>query len=170
MEAKEIKPFRPPCDSSSEMVNVRAFLDRDVSDLLPYVKGELENAKYFPKGPYIKFLFQGHPVTIDHDSVAIAGFPDDVSARECAEGVISLLNDIESRKDDITPDTTPYNPPSAMDIYKLLPGKAGCGKCGYPTCMAFAVALTKEETVIEMCPVLNEENRTKLSGYLSGSE
>jgi len=156
MEVKEIRAFRPPCDASSEMVNVKAFLDRDVSDLMPYVKGELDSVKYFPKGPYIKFVFQGHPVTIDHDCIAIAGFADDESARQCAREVVDFLRDIESRMATITPDTTAFNPPSAMDVFKLLPKKAGCAKCGYPACMAFAVALTKEETGPEMCPTLAE--------------
>jgi ArsR family metal-binding transcriptional regulator len=156
MEVKEIMAFRPPCDASSEMVNVKAFLDRDVSDLMPYLKGELESVKFFPKGPYVKFVFQGHPVTIDHDCIAVAGFEDDQSARECAREVVALLKDIEARKDSITPDTTPFNPPSAMDVFKLLPRKSGCGKCGYPACMAFAVALIKQETEPEMCPALAE--------------
>jgi len=106
MEAKEINPFRPPCDASSEMVNVKAFLDRDVSDLMPYVKGALDNVKYFPKGPYVKFVFKSHPVTVDHDCIAIAGFTDDESARECARDVVALLKDIEARKDSIKPDIT----------------------------------------------------------------
>lgn len=152
MKVKEIRAFRPPCDVSSEVVNVKTFLDRDLSGLMPYIKGALENVKYFPHGPFIKFVFQGHPVTIDHDCIAIAGFPDDQSARACAESVVALLQDIETRKDSITPDTTPFHPPSAMELFKLLPKKSGCGKCGYPTCMAFAVALTKEETAPEMCP------------------
>jgi len=156
MKVKEIRAFRPPCNASSEMVNVKAFLDRDVSDLMPYVKGELDHVKYFPKGPYIKFIFKGHPVTIDHDCIAIAGFTDDQPARECAEGVVALLKDIEARKDRITPDMTPFNPPSVMEVFKLLPKKSGCGKCGYPACMAFAAALTKEETEPEMCPTLAE--------------
>lgn len=156
MEIKEINPFRPPCDASSEMVNVKAFLDSDVSGLLPFVKGELDNVKYFPKGPYIKFVFRGRPVTIDHDCIAIAGFGDDESARECVKKVVALLKDIEQRKDSITPDTTPFNPPTVIDVMKLLPKKSGCGKCGYPTCMAFAVALTKEETMPEMCPELSD--------------
>ena len=157
MALKEIKVFRPPCDASSEMVNVKAFLDHDLSVLLPYVKGALDNVKYFPKGPFIKFVFQGHPVTVDHDCIAIAGFPDDESARQCAREVLDLLKDIEIRKDSITPDTTPFNPPTVMDVFKLLPRKAGCGKCGYPACMAFAAALTKEETEPEMCPELAVE-------------
>lgn len=172
MEVKEIRAFRPPCDASSEMVNVKAFLDRDVSDLMPYLKGALVDVKFFPKGPYIKFVFKSHPVTIDHDCIAIAGFPDDASARECARDVVALLKDIEARKDSITPNTTPFNPPSAMDVFKLLPRKAGCAKCGYPACMAFAVALTKEETAAEMCPELAVESNAvsliKLKNMLGG--
>ncbi|MFH1434214.1 MAG: hypothetical protein ABIJ56_00725 [Pseudomonadota bacterium] len=132
IKIREIKAFRPPCDASSEMVNVKAVLDRDVSFILPYVKGALGNVRYFPRGPFIKFVFKGHPVTVDHDCVAIAGFPDDAAAIACAREVIALLEDIERKKESIAPDAAPYDPPTVMDIFKILPKKAGCGRCGNP--------------------------------------
>jgi len=152
MEIKEIKIFRPSCNFSSEFVSAKVFLKQDITGLLPYVKGALSQSKYFPHGPFLKLMFKGHLVTIDRDCVALAKFPDNESARECAQELLDLLDDIEKRKDSIAPDTTPFNPPAVMDIFKLLPRKAGCGKCGYPTCMAFAAALSREEAEPERCP------------------
>jgi 4Fe-4S ferredoxin len=43
----------------------------------------------------------------------------------------------------------------AMEVYQLLP-KTNCKKCGYPTCIAFAVALLNREKKIEDCPPLFE--------------
>ena len=51
---------------------------------------------------------------------------------------------------------------SGLQIFKYLPaaGKAensNCKKCGYPTCMAFALKLAKQNAKIESCPYAPEE-------------
>lgn len=158
MEIKEIKVFRPPCNFSTELVNAKVVVDEDLSELLPYVKGAMKEAKYFPKGPFIKFLFKGHPVTIERNCIAVSGFPDDSKARERTTELVRFLQDIEARKKTITPDTTPYKAPTVMEIYKLLLRKSGCDKCGYPSCMAFATALVKEESSPERCALLVENS------------
>jgi len=167
MEIKRIDAFRPPCDASSETVSVKVLLDRDLSGLLPYINAEADDAKYFPKGSYIKFLYKGRLVMVDGFGVAIAGFSDHESGRGFAKEVVDFLEDIERRKDSITPDHTPFNPPAVMDVFALLPRKAGCGKCGYPACMAFAVALVRKEAEAASCPHLHEaggsENLSRLS-------
>ena len=38
-----------------------------------------------------------------------------------------------------------------IEIYKILP-KTNCGKCGLTTCMAFAMAVKKGQTVLSDCP------------------
>jgi acetyl-CoA decarbonylase/synthase complex subunit gamma len=45
---------------------------------------------------------------------------------------------------------------SGLDIYKLLP-KTNCRKCGFPTCLAFAMQLAKKAVDIDKCPYLSEE-------------
>jgi ArsR family metal-binding transcriptional regulator len=166
MKATALIPFRPDCNASSEVVNVKAMLDSDVSDLLPYVKGEIAAVKYFTHGTYIRFVFKTHPVTVFRDYIAIGGFPDGDSACECAREVIALLQGIESRRDRITPDATPHNPPTVIDVYKLLPRKTGCGRCGHPTCLAFATALTREEAGIDACPRMDPEPLASLRNVL----
>lgn len=42
-------------------------------------------------------------------------------------------------------------PLSGLDIYKLLP-KTNCRECGFPTCLAFALALAKKAVALEKCP------------------
>jgi len=166
MEVKEMEFFRPACHPSSTMVNVKAFLDCDLSELMPYIKGELDDVKYFPKGPYIKFLVEGHPVVVDGNTVAVAGFADDGAARDFASKVVSILDDIESRKEEIEPDATPFDPPPAMELFKRLPKKASCSECGHPACMAFAVALTSEESSPEDCPHISEAMLAEISELL----
>jgi ArsR family metal-binding transcriptional regulator len=157
MRAKEVIVFLPPCDLNSQVVSANAYVDEDLSELLPYLNATQEAAKYYPNGPFIKFNWQRHPVTVEPGRVAVGGFEDNDSAREAVEKVIDVINEVASRKENIGPDHTPYNPPSVMEIFKLLPKRAGCKRCGYETCMAFAAAVSEGGAEIDSCPVLCEE-------------
>jgi len=50
---------------------------------------------------------------------------------------------------------------SGLDIYKLLQ-KSNCRKCGFPTCLAFAMQLAKKAVPIEKCPFISEEAKVIL--------
>ena len=51
---------------------------------------------------------------------------------------------------------------SGLQVFKYLPAakklpEGNCKKCGFPTCMAFALKLAKNQTEIELCPYAPEE-------------
>ena len=50
---------------------------------------------------------------------------------------------------------------SGLDIYKLLP-KTNCRKCGFATCLAFAMQLAKKVVSIDKCPYLSEQAKQLL--------
>ena len=50
---------------------------------------------------------------------------------------------------------------SGLDIYKLLP-KTNCRKCGFPTCLAFAMQLAKKAVDLSKCPEITKEARAAL--------
>lgn len=49
-----------------------------------------------------------------------------------------------------------------LQIYSLLP-KTNCKKCGYPTCLAFAMALSQGKVTVDKCPDISDEGRRTLS-------
>ncbi len=51
---------------------------------------------------------------------------------------------------------------TGVDIFKLLP-KTNCKKCGFPTCLAFAMKLAQRQASIDLCPDISEEAKQKLS-------
>lgn len=51
---------------------------------------------------------------------------------------------------------------TAMDIYKLLP-KTNCGKCGTPTCLAFAMQLANKKASLDQCPDASDEAKDSLA-------
>jgi acetyl-CoA decarbonylase/synthase complex subunit gamma len=53
-------------------------------------------------------------------------------------------------------------PLTGIEIYKLLP-KTNCGKCGVPTCLAFAMQLAAGKADLSACPTVSEETKSKLS-------
>jgi len=53
-------------------------------------------------------------------------------------------------------------PLTGIEIFKLLP-KTNCGKCGVPTCLAFAMQLAAGKAELTACPTVSEEARAKLS-------
>jgi acetyl-CoA decarbonylase/synthase, CODH/ACS complex subunit gamma len=52
--------------------------------------------------------------------------------------------------------------PTAIEIFKHLP-KKNCGKCNYPTCLAFAMQLANSKAKLEDCPFVSEEGKAALA-------
>lgn len=50
---------------------------------------------------------------------------------------------------------------TGVEIFKLLP-KTNCKKCGFPTCLAFAMKLAQRQASLDLCPDISEEARQKL--------
>jgi acetyl-CoA decarbonylase/synthase complex subunit gamma len=53
-------------------------------------------------------------------------------------------------------------PLTGIEIYKMLP-KTNCGKCGVPTCLAFAMQLAAGKAELAVCTTVSEEAKAKLS-------
>ena len=50
---------------------------------------------------------------------------------------------------------------TGVAIFKLLP-KTNCKKCGFPTCLAFAMKLAQRQASLDLCPDVSEEAKQKL--------
>lgn len=50
---------------------------------------------------------------------------------------------------------------TGVEIFKLLP-RTNCKKCGFPTCLAFAMKLAQRQASLDACPDVSEEARQKL--------
>jgi acetyl-CoA decarbonylase/synthase, CODH/ACS complex subunit gamma len=51
---------------------------------------------------------------------------------------------------------------TGIEIFKMLP-KTNCKECGFPTCLAFAMALASGKAELDACPYVSEEAREKLA-------
>lgn len=57
-------------------------------------------------------------------------------------------------------------PLTALDIFKHLP-KSNCGKCGFPTCLAFSMQMAAKKAGLDQCPEVTDEARAALEGASS---
>lgn len=51
---------------------------------------------------------------------------------------------------------------TGIEIFKLL-AKTNCKECGFPTCLAFAMALASGKAELDKCPYVSDEVREKLA-------
>lgn len=51
---------------------------------------------------------------------------------------------------------------TAIEIFKLLP-KTNCGKCGVPTCLAFAMKIANKQAELSACPDVSEDAASQLA-------
>src|SRR5665647_3046227 len=51
---------------------------------------------------------------------------------------------------------------TGIEIFKMLP-KTNCKECGYPTCLAFAMALASGKAELDKCPYVSDEAKEKLA-------
>lgn len=52
---------------------------------------------------------------------------------------------------------------TGLEIYKQLP-KTNCKKCGFPTCLAFAMQLAQKKASLDKCPDVTEDGKVALEG------
>ncbi|WP_420265280.1 acetyl-CoA decarbonylase/synthase complex subunit gamma [Candidatus Magnetominusculus dajiuhuensis] len=50
---------------------------------------------------------------------------------------------------------------TGVEIFKMLP-KTNCKKCGFPTCLAFAMQLAQRKVSLDACPDVSEDAKQKL--------
>lgn len=126
-------------------------LDSDASELFPYINAVVKDSIYYEKPHYIRFTLNGFGCSLYTDRVAAGSFEDRGQALEFVIQLIDFLNDLFSKKDSIRPDHKKYRHQPVLEIFRLLP-RTNCQECGFPTCMAFAAALSNRQVVPEQCP------------------
>ncbi len=145
----------------------------DISPLFPYINGYLKKVRYLPGIPWIRFPFEGFPhnlparyeIACKRNEIILGKFSSNEEAVDVIVQLIDFLHHIDREKSKITPSYKEWNPPSAIEIFKFLP-QTNCKKCGYRTCMAFAVKLAQGDAEPEECPSIDEKKLAELKEIL----
>lgn len=151
----DFKMESPGCQPGANVFRADFKLNFDLSPLFPYINSIVKGALYYEKPLYIQFNLDGYRCALYPETLSAGMFENRGQAIEFFEKLSRLLNDILEKKDSIAPNHTFYKPRPVFDIFKTLP-KTNCKECGFPTCMAFAAAVSKNETQIKKCPFVKD--------------
>ncbi len=132
----------------------------DIEFLFPYVNAVVKKAQLYDNPPYIRFGFD-HTLCVLYPDRGIASpFDDNEDARDFMVRLMTFLNDIYDRKDQITPRHKLFSQTAITQILKLLP-QTNCNDCGFNTCMAFAAMLGRQQTIPGRCPHISRPVQEK---------
>ncbi len=125
----------------------------DITEVLPYLNAEMEDADYDHGAGILIWKDQGHSFAFRSREIKAAPARDSEEARILIDRAVALANKAWSEREAIEPCYKKLTLPNLMQIYRLLP-RTNCGKCGFATCMAFAAKLREGDTGLSCCPVL----------------
>ena len=162
---KEI--FRPECNPEFESLHCIAYLDQDVSEVLPYLNAELGGFDYVKDPPAVIFKSHGRLISVHGDRIAINSLKDDTEADRILKWLVDEINSAWLKRDQITPSFEGVPRPNVVELLKYLP-QTNCRECDCPTCLVFACRMAEGVKSPRDCPPLDEENRQKLDGIMSG--
>jgi ArsR family metal-binding transcriptional regulator len=166
----EIKLTTTACHPDADWYALFIKVHDDISEVLPYLNAELEQpTDYRPNEGILLWKYRDKLYAFRPHEIAVTPVFDKEEAQKLSNSIVERVNDIWERKDEITPNFEGRKPlPKVLDIYKLLP-RSNCKKCGFPTCMAFAVELRMDFVKLSLCPYLSERDFKKM-GYDSHVE
>jgi len=158
-----------PCLADPAKIRFHAEPLADLSGVLPYLNAVLPGAIYNHAALALT-LTKEHRIICLHPRLITCAKADDLDdARSVLGWLTELINETWARRGEITPSYERRERLTALAIYKLLP-RTNCGRCGVPTCLAFAVKLAAEETSVMRCPPLLDspyaDKRSLLLGML----
>jgi len=138
------------CLADPEKIRFIASIDRDVSEILPYLNAIFKGGIYNHSAHTLTMKKEGRLITIHPRQIAAGKVINEEDAKEIIDWLKTLINHCDENRDKIKPDFTRRQKLTALDIYKLLPA-TNCKKCGELTCLAFAAKLSNEEINIMSC-------------------
>ncbi len=133
-----------PCLADPEKLRFVAYLERDISGVLPYLNALLEGAIYNHEGGTLTIKKGGRLISLHPRKIAGGKLLDLEDINRTLEWLRGLINHCSANRETIEPNFERRQRLTALDVYKLLPGK-NCRQCGAPTCLAFAVKLAQEQ-------------------------
>ncbi len=152
--AFSLKLPSPVTRGASPCLIAEFTLSADVSELAPYINAVAQKAMFYEKPLHIRFVLDGILCTLFENRGSASSFSDREQALDFMESLIIFLNRIHLTRDTIRPNYKIQNSMTVLNLFRLLP-RSNCGKCGFPSCMAFAAALNRQRAGVSRCPGLS---------------
>jgi ArsR family metal-binding transcriptional regulator len=160
------KEFCLPPNPVAPHLRCVAYLDEDISKVLPYLNAVLNGHQYIKNPPSLTLKYNGKLITLYAKEIGINIVKDEDEAEKILHWLQKEINDAWKTRKEISPRYEVAKKPGILDVLKRLP-KTNCQKCGQPTCMVFAVLVTEGKKSLENCPQLDVKNKMILQNYLN---
>jgi ArsR family metal-binding transcriptional regulator len=157
--------FLPKCNPNFTSVHCVAYLDQDISEVLPFLNTELGGGDYILDPPSLTLRVHGKLITLHAREIFVNALNGEEEADKILGWLKKEINEAWERRNEIEPTCDRKPEPRMMDILRLLP-KTNCEKCGEPTCTVFALRAAEGVKGASDCPAIDPENRIKLEAYL----
>ncbi|MFH1135706.1 MAG: LuxR C-terminal-related transcriptional regulator [Pseudomonadota bacterium] len=138
-------------------------LHHDVRPVFPFINAAVKGACYLDQPEHIRFSFAEAKCTLFPLKLGAAPFSGRDQALEFLDRLSTFINELYAERNSLRPDYRKHRPPSVLDVLKLLP-RTNCRRCGHPSCLAFAAALSRPRANPQDCPHLTAPLR-KLTIY-----
>ncbi len=144
------------CIADPRKIRIIAETDTDLGGHLSYLASSKRGSVFSDKG-VVSFKRGVSIVSIDAEgTIAITQLKDIDEAHLVLDEVVAWIGDVIARENEIDPEAyKKWQDLGILDILKRLP-RTNCGKCGMPTCMAFAVELLEGRKDVDDCVSLKD--------------
>ena len=155
-----------PPNPKAQHLRCYAYLDGNISKVLPYLNTVLGGYQYCKDPPMLTLKFQGKLITLYPETIGINMVKDEAEADSILQWLKQEINNTWERREEIKPSFERAPKPRILDILRLLP-RSNCQECGQPTCMVFAARVSMGTAFPDDCPALDEQNKKILQEYLA---
>jgi ArsR family metal-binding transcriptional regulator len=146
-----------PCVADETKIRLIAHLEGDLGPVLPYLNAIMPNASYTATADLLTFMDGYRMITLYRHRITIAKADEIVDGWLTLERIRRLVEDTWAGRNQIEPSYEIRKRPPAIEIFKRLP-RTNCGRCGQPTCLAFALRLWTGEGSARLCLPVFEHN------------
>jgi len=129
-------------------------LAQDVSEALPYANRVFDGDFYDHAVHTLTFRVGERHYAVRPRELCIAPVENRADAENAARDIVARLNVVWKDRDLIEPRFEGKTKPDLIALYRNLP-RTNCGRCGRPSCMAFAAALREGKARIHECAPLD---------------
>ena len=159
------KEFCRPPNPEARHLRCVAYLDENISDVLPYLNTVLGAHQYSKNPLSLTLKYDGKLITLYPREIAINIVNDKAEADHILEWLKRKINETWEQRKQIEPCFETSRKPNILDVLKRLP-KTNCRECGQNTCMVFAALVAEGTKKPDDCPQLDEQNKSALLEYI----
>ena len=126
-----VELVEPPCEPGAAVWSVKAGLQDDITQVLPYLNAELKGADYNAASKILIWDAKGKKCAFRPYEIVVAPVVAREEGHKVIDELINMVNQVWERREKIQPDFKQKKIPTLMDIYKLLP-RSNCKKMWLP--------------------------------------